>query len=113
MKTKINKLIRKRQRKIGGNVVKHRRICECADRWVFLERAINKSRKSTEVPKENFKHKHVQEENFRESAIDFTQKFERHKRFAEIIRHQVLPAHIEMSVIGKSTPPIYVVKHKI
>ena len=32
MKTKINKLIRKRQRKIGGNVVKHRRICGSADR---------------------------------------------------------------------------------
>ena len=81
--------------------------------WVFLERAISKFRKSTEVPKENFKHKHVQEENCRESAIDFTQKFERHKRFAEIIRHQVLPAHIEMSVIGKSTPPIYVLKHRM
>ena len=32
MKTKINKLIRKRQPKIGGNVVKHRRICGSADR---------------------------------------------------------------------------------
>ena len=32
MKTKIDKLIRKRQRKIGGNVVKHRRICGSADR---------------------------------------------------------------------------------
>ena len=31
MKTKINKLIRKRQRKIEGNVAKHRRICGSAD----------------------------------------------------------------------------------
>ena len=31
MKTKIDKLIRKRQRKIGGNVAKHRRICGGAD----------------------------------------------------------------------------------
>ena len=31
MKTKIDKLIRKRQRKIEGNVAKHRRICGGAD----------------------------------------------------------------------------------
>ena len=31
MKTKIDKLIRKRQQKIGGNVAKHRRICGSAD----------------------------------------------------------------------------------